>query len=217
MPEPRPAPTLPLMTPPAAADTPPWEESAPAPRQPEPPAPLALSRRAGSAPPPAVAPVAPARPPRSSPPLFLTPTPRPLFSDGNGATDYAGLRERLGAKEIMLAQNAELTGAANLFCLRAPPQFRFSARPRCKRSWRALERALGAPAVGSGAGRSGRETPKPCSNSSLRGEALRRRERLQPTRSKMGPGARIDATLRLTLFNPFRSDTPCSIKAASPG
>lgn len=200
MPEPRPAPTLPPMTPPAAADTPPWEESAPAPRQPEPPAPLAQAAEP-AAPPPAAAPVAPA--PVSAP---ADADAAPLFS-GNWGELIAGLRERLGAKEIMLAQNAELTGVrGNLFCLRAPPQFRFSATPEVQALLaQALSEALGAPvqlevALGEISG----ETPF-MQQQRLRGEALEAaRERLQQDPVVTALVREFDATLRPDSIQPVQ-------------
>lgn len=194
MPEPRPAPTLPPMTPPAAADTPPWEESAPAPRQPEPPAPLAQAAEPAAPPP-----VAPASTPADT-------DAAPLFS-GNWGELIAGLRERLGAKEIMLAQNAELTGVrGNLFCLRAPPQFRFSATPEVQALLaQALSEALGAPvqlevALGEISG----ETPF-MQQQRLRGEALEAaRERLQQDPVVMALVREFDATLRPDSIQPVQ-------------
>ena len=194
MPEPRPAPTLPPMTPPAAADTPPWEESAPAPRQPEPPAPLAQAAEPAAPPP-----VAPASTPADT-------DAAPLFS-GNWGELIAGLRERLGAKEIMLAQNAELTGVrGNLFCLRAPPQFRFSATPEVQALLaQALSEALGAPvqldvALGEISG----ETPF-MQQQRLRGEALEAaRERLQQDPVVTALVREFDATLRPDSIQPVQ-------------
>jgi DNA polymerase-3 subunit gamma/tau len=157
------------------------------------------------------APLAQAAEPAAPPPVAPASTPAdtdaaPLFS-GNWGELIAGLRERLGAKEIMLAQNAELTGVrGNLFCLRAPPQFRFSATPEVQALLaQALSEALGAPvqldvALGEISG----ETPF-MQQQRLRGEALEAaRERLQQDPVVTALVREFDATLRPDSIQPVQ-------------
>lgn len=130
----------------------------------------------------------------------------PVFS-GNWGELIAGLRERLGAKEIMLAQNAELSAVDGATLrLRVPPQFRFSASAEVQALLAAtLGEALGQPVtldvtLGDISG----ETPF-MQQQRLRGEALdAARARLQQDPVVMALVRDFAATLRQDTIQPVQ-------------
>lgn len=130
----------------------------------------------------------------------------PVFT-GNWGELIASLRDRLGAKEIMLAQNAELSAVDGATLrLRVPPQFRFSASAEVQALLAAtLSEALGQPVtldvtLGDISG----ETPF-MQQQRLRGEALdAARARLQQDPVVMALVRDFAATLRQDTIQPVQ-------------